>query len=356
MVQQLKETGHPVFKGVSALSRGVLKQKKGKTSIHFRRDSMNTELLFQTVSENQLSINGAVANWCGSTEDKGTSNYYVGQQDLDQVETRRSSTLGLSSENSNWKQDARKSQGFEFLTGQIHLTQLCVKTFIQNLVASRKTYRIRPNADDGWWTLTLVCREYSSSRSYPKAQPLAAIPEGTIVGPVLEVHIAKILEEFGIEVAIPSIANSTYTSYVVKSKEAERFVNEIHNQNEELRTSTELLTDLQGSVKMHHVKKQKEVRVTKKIMPTLSTIRLKELPCTHKEPFLQMRGNERSLTQLHQMEDTQKLLYPRWLQTCCATTIKKKDKRMVQDIGKQPGQHWWKRLHEKHEALMMDIG
>ena len=124
-------------------------------------------------------------------------------------------------------------------------------------------------------THSCVCREHSSSRSYPKAQPSAAVHEGTIVGPVLEVHIAKILEEYGIEVAIPSIANSTYTSYVVKSREAERFVNEIHNLNEELRTSNELLTDLQGSVKMNHVKKQKEVRVTKKIMPTLSTIRLK---------------------------------------------------------------------------------
>ena len=32
-VQQFKETGRPVFKGVGALSRGVPKQKKGKTSI-----------------------------------------------------------------------------------------------------------------------------------------------------------------------------------------------------------------------------------------------------------------------------------------------------------------------------------
>ena len=30
---------------------GVLKQKKGKTSIHFNGDSMNTELLFQTEDE-----------------------------------------------------------------------------------------------------------------------------------------------------------------------------------------------------------------------------------------------------------------------------------------------------------------
>ena len=37
-------------------------------------------------------------------------------------------------------------------------------------------------------------------------------------------------------------------------------------------------------------------------MLTLSAIRLKEHPCTHKEPLLPMRGNGWSFTQLHQME------------------------------------------------------
>ena len=56
-----------MFKRISALSRGFLKRKKGKDTIHFNRGSSNTELL------NQLSINGAVANWCeqfGLTEEE----------------------------------------------------------------------------------------------------------------------------------------------------------------------------------------------------------------------------------------------------------------------------------------------
>ena len=82
MVQRFKETGHPEFKSISALSRGILKQKTGKTSIHFNGDSMNTELLFQTIhSVNQLSVYGAVANWCyrfGSTEEeKGRASILV---------------------------------------------------------------------------------------------------------------------------------------------------------------------------------------------------------------------------------------------------------------------------------------
>ena len=61
MVHRFKGTGHLVFKSISALSRGIGKQKKGKTSICFNGDSMNTELLFQTIhSVNQL----------GSTEEE----------------------------------------------------------------------------------------------------------------------------------------------------------------------------------------------------------------------------------------------------------------------------------------------
>ena len=72
-------------------------------------------------------------------------------------------------------------QSFEELTGQIHLTQLCEKTFFQYLVAAKKKYKIRPNAGDGWRTITPLCREYSSSRSYPKVQALAAIPKESLL-------------------------------------------------------------------------------------------------------------------------------------------------------------------------------
>ena len=76
-----------MFKGISALSRGILKTKKGKNTIHFNGDSTNTELLFQTVHYvNQLSIHGAVVNWCkqfGLTEEeKGRENLSVDKKML----------------------------------------------------------------------------------------------------------------------------------------------------------------------------------------------------------------------------------------------------------------------------------
>ena len=104
--------------------------------------------------------------------------------------------------------------------------------------------KIRPDGNDGWISITPLCREYSSSRSYPNTQALSAIPEGTVVGQDAEVHVVKILDGFGIEVAIQSIANPELPTYVVISREEERFVNEIHDHRQELRSSNELLANL----------------------------------------------------------------------------------------------------------------
>ena len=51
MVGRFKETGYPVFKGISALSREILKRKGGRCTIHFNADSSNTELLFRTIQQ-----------------------------------------------------------------------------------------------------------------------------------------------------------------------------------------------------------------------------------------------------------------------------------------------------------------
>ena len=109
-----------------------------------------------------------------------------------------------------------------------------------------KKYKNRPDGGDGRRTITPVYREYTLCRSYPKSQVLTAVPEGTLIGPVLEIQNVKILDGSGIEVAIPSIANPP-NSYVVTSRETERFVNEIRDHKGELRSSGELLTAEKGS-------------------------------------------------------------------------------------------------------------
>ena len=60
------ESGHPVFRATSPLSRGQLKSKSGgKLSIHYCADLETIETVFRTItSVYQLSLSGAVAEMC----------------------------------------------------------------------------------------------------------------------------------------------------------------------------------------------------------------------------------------------------------------------------------------------------
>ena len=64
MLQNFAGSGHPVFRGTSALERGESRSKgSGKKSTHFNGSTQNIELLLQMViSVNQLSLYGAVAD------------------------------------------------------------------------------------------------------------------------------------------------------------------------------------------------------------------------------------------------------------------------------------------------------
>ena len=64
MMLKFGESGHPVFRATSPLSRGTLKSKGcGKLSIHFCADGDTIETVFRTIiSVNQLSIYGAVSD------------------------------------------------------------------------------------------------------------------------------------------------------------------------------------------------------------------------------------------------------------------------------------------------------
>ena len=66
----LAESGHPVFRATSPMSRGVLRRKGGgKLSIHYCADIATIETVFRTIiSVNQLSLHGVVAEMCEEYE------------------------------------------------------------------------------------------------------------------------------------------------------------------------------------------------------------------------------------------------------------------------------------------------
>ena len=65
MIKHFEESGHPIFRGTSALNRGILRRTEGRKATHFTAESVSIEPLLRTIhSANQLSIYGAVSSWC----------------------------------------------------------------------------------------------------------------------------------------------------------------------------------------------------------------------------------------------------------------------------------------------------
>ena len=81
MLLEFAESGCPIFRATTPLSKGNLKSKgHGKLSIHFAADQETIETIFRMiVFANQLSLYGAVANMC---EDFATHQDRSGQLDV----------------------------------------------------------------------------------------------------------------------------------------------------------------------------------------------------------------------------------------------------------------------------------
>ena len=78
MMIKFGESGHPVFRATSPLSRGTLQSRKGgKLSTHFCADGRTIETVFRKIiSVNQLSIYRAVSDLC---EEYGTCQTRTGE-------------------------------------------------------------------------------------------------------------------------------------------------------------------------------------------------------------------------------------------------------------------------------------
>ena len=112
MAQQFKETGQPVFKGVS-FSRGVLKRKKWKNHHSLQRRFYKHRTLVPNNSfcKSAQCLHCRSELVCTSWLDRGrerTSQFVCGQKGIDKCTTWRSTTFGISSDKGICKQFARK--------------------------------------------------------------------------------------------------------------------------------------------------------------------------------------------------------------------------------------------------------
>ena len=211
--------GGTIQRNRSALSRGILKKKKGRDTIHFSGDSTNTELLFQTNhSVNQLSIYGAVSNWCeqfGLTENEMGQEKRLGKGEsvtrgvLTSVKSQEVNLLTSSPRSASGSSLREKIQDFESLSDTIRIARVCEDVILVHRVSAGMSYKSRPDEDDGFGQIIPLCREYTLSRVNLQSRACAAIHGGTIIGTVIEVQIVKILDSYGLEIAIPSPNDSS---------------------------------------------------------------------------------------------------------------------------------------------------
>ena len=88
MLLKFAESGHPMFRSTTPLSRGKLKSKgKGKVSTHFSADQDTVDTIYRIIlSVNQLSVYGAVAAFCdeyeGHQDSTGQPVILVGQSNV----------------------------------------------------------------------------------------------------------------------------------------------------------------------------------------------------------------------------------------------------------------------------------
>ena len=117
------------------------------------------------------------------------------------------------------------TQDFESLS---QFTKVCALASFWYRASAGMRYKTKLDEDDGLGYPIPLCRDYTLSRVNPQSRAYAAIPGGTSIGPVIEGHIVEILDQYGLEIAIPSPNNPKWTSCVLISREKSRFVDDLH--------------------------------------------------------------------------------------------------------------------------------
>ena len=189
------------------------KEKIGRETIHFNGDSNKHRTLVPNLT------------FCKSAQYLRSSGE-LGVNNLAWQRKRRDESICLWTKKC-WQVYHPKKYNFWYLIRQWHLETVCVKTFWaskhcpaecgSHSFVKQLTFNIVLGS------IVPLCREYTFSRAHPESRVYAAILGRTIIGPVNEVRIVKILEGYGLDISTISTLNPTETSHVVISWETERF-------------------------------------------------------------------------------------------------------------------------------------
>ena len=193
MKLKFAESGHPVFRATSPLSRGQLKSKGGgKLSIHHCADQETITAVFRTItSVNQLSLYGAVAEMCEEYESYRTGRPVVGERSSSSFVPNVISTNVLLNNDDDPAQKElllkRRGERIEKVSLQDKLSKFCTDAGFLTVVEVGQYFMTKDTEEISQFTDAVACREYTSPRDENTSEPKGWIRGNTKIVPVLEV-------------------------------------------------------------------------------------------------------------------------------------------------------------------------
>ena len=182
MLLEFAESGHPIFRATTPLSRGTLKSKgRGKLSFHFAADQDTIDTIYRSIlSVNQLSVYGAVATireeFEAHQDGSGEPDVLMGQS-IVLGEVKAEAPL----QNENPMND-----------------QIIWQQYIQQVESTKDTGILTQYR-------SVACREYTLPRDDPASQAK---------GWILEVTTSFRHFKYGIEIRIWSVSQDNSQSWV----------------------------------------------------------------------------------------------------------------------------------------------
>ena len=196
MLLEFAESGCPIFRATTPLSRGQLKSKgHGKLSIHYAADQETIETIFRIiVSANQFSLYGAVAEICEEYEslhERTGRPVVMGQSSSSLVLSAIKTEVPLDSDDPAYKNFLLQQYGerIEKLTQQDKLSKFCMDAGFLSVVENGQYFFKTKDTGDLTQFNTVTCREYTLPRE----------------GPALEVATSYLHGKYGVEVRIMSL-------------------------------------------------------------------------------------------------------------------------------------------------------
>ena len=237
MLLKFAESGHPIFRSTTPLSREKMKSKgKGKVSIHFSADQDTIDTIYRIIlSVNQLSIYGAVAAICDEYENHQDSTAQL------VILVGQSIVLGeIKAEVPAHDEEPREDQiilqqyfqQVESLSPENRLIKFCKEAGFMRVVEVGQYFVTR---DTGEFQQTMACREYTLPRDDKTSQPKGWIRRNKRIGPILEGPTTFQHFKFGTEIRIESVNKNDSHSWVrISCRTVKHVIDSIENDTENL--------------------------------------------------------------------------------------------------------------------------